>query len=362
MDTQTRILFAGGTTGGHLFPGVAVAEQLQCAGMHVAFSGIGRQLECHVAAERGYDFWKVPAVTSHDLRRRPWSAVLAGRKAWKCARRTLIEAQPDLVVGLGGYASIPVVLAAGRAGIPVTLLEQNVIPGRATRWLSRSARSVCVSFDETIEMLPRHARCRVTGNPVRAALAEPPRVSSIPRVLVLGGSQGARRLNEAVPVALSRCRGRAADWEVVHQCGDEPIEPIRDAYRTAGWRAQVVHFLESPQEWFNDAGIVVSRSGATTLAELACAGRPAILVPYPHATDNHQSANARWFSRQSAAVQVEESTDEFPRQLGCEIEALLGSPESRERLTRNIRDLARPQAAGQVADEIVRLLPMIKAA
>lgn len=363
MDTDARILFAGGTTGGHLFPGVAVAEQLQREGTRIGFAGTGRRLERRVAAQRGYEFLEVPAVSSRDLRRRPWQALRTGRQSWQRARQALVGFRPSGVVGLGGFASIPVVLAAAHAGIPVTLLEQNVIPGRATRWLSRRATSVCVTFPETIGMLPRASTCRVTGNPVRNNLASVAGCAPVERVVVLGGSQGARRLNEAVPRALRSSNIDPSGWEVLHQCGESPIEPICDAYRDAGWRARVVPFLEAPEDWLPDAGLVIARAGGTTLAELACVGCASILVPYPHATDNHQRANARWFSERLAAVVVEEAHgDVFRRRLGIEVGALMRCEQSRGRLAANIMRLGMPHAAVAVAEEVQRLVPALQAA
>ena len=352
---MSAILFSGGATGGHLFPGIAVAEALAGVVERIGFVGQGTELERRESKIRGFDYFQVPSVSMGDLRRHPIRSTVAGLKAVRSARRIVERFSPAAVVGLGGFASAPAVLAASTMRIPVTLLEQNVVPGRATRVLSRLADRVCVTFAETRAALPASVECRWTGNPIRRLSRESveKKMSGQQRVLlVLGGSQGSRSLNRSVPDALGTMAAHAADWRVVHQCGDHDPAEVREAYRAAGWSADVEQFLDLPPRWLRQSDLVVARAGATTLAEISTAGRAVILVPYPHAADDHQRANAEWFVCRGAARMVLETNghDSFLGGLVGEMDGLLGSGRSRCQLANAIQRLARPDAAHAVVD------------
>lgn len=366
MSAAARVLFAGGGTGGHLFPGIAVAEKLVGRVARIGFVGTGTRLERSEARARGFDYFEVPAVSSSDFRRRPLRSLWSGGRSYQRALALIRQFGPTVVVGLGGYASVPVVWAAIRRRVPVTLLEQNVIPGRATRWLSHRAARVCVSFAETERSLPRARSCRWTGNPIRPCPDSVGKGSHDHEamLLVLGGSQGSRSLNEAMPDVLGRCLATRPAWQVVHQCGRADAEPIRLAYRSVGVAARVEPFLENAQQLLSLAELVVARAGATTLAEMACAGSAGILVPYPFAADDHQRANAMWYVRRLAARMVEETSgfEGLVEGLVREVSVLLRSKADRRRLGRAMRGCGRPGAAEAVVDVLCEDLPFPQAA
>jgi len=208
------------------------------------------------------------------------------------------------VIGLGGFACVPIVLAATRLGIPTILLEQNAIPGRAVRWLSRRVSTVCVSFDATLPLLPSRTRAVVTGNPVRSEIAtlatnrtRSPDLTCT--LLVLGGSQGAQPINQAM-IEWSRTAD-PANLRIIHQTGAGQDEAVRTAYTERRINCEVAPFFTDMASLYRRATFGITRAGATTLAELACAGCPAILIPYPQAVDNHQLRNAELFTHSSAA-------------------------------------------------------------
>jgi UDP-N-acetylglucosamine--N-acetylmuramyl-(pentapeptide) pyrophosphoryl-undecaprenol N-acetylglucosamine transferase len=282
-------------------------------------------------------------------------------RALRIARNLIRDRRPAAVIGLGGFASGPVVWAASRQGIPVILLEQNVIPGRATRWLSRWAKTICLSFDETIERLaPRYrSRCRVTGNPVRqeiAAMAGEPKpagdtVARQPTLLVLGGSLGSRSLNALMTAFASESSKALSGWRIVHQAGDE-ADVVRGRYPATGLDVEVRPFLEDMPAQLRQADLVVGRAGATTLAEIACAGLPAVLVPFPQAADDHQRANAEAYVRGGGALMVLErgETSQTLAEFRAAVLPLLEETDRRTAASRAMRSLARPHAAIQVAD------------
>ncbi len=366
--SSVSILFAGGATGGHLFPGIAVAEAFEGVARRIGFVGHGTPLERRESRCRGYEYFAVPSVSSVALRRRPLRSLGAAWRAYRAARRIVRGFDPTVVIGLGGFASVPTVLAARRLRIPVALLEQNVIPGRATRWLSRGAQRVCVAFEETRSSLPRAGSCRLTGNPVRQMSVgdtEGERGGQGEQgeqgerlLLVLGGSQGSRSLNRAVPEALSRIGGLMEGWRVVHQCGDHDPEEVQSAYRSCGVEARVERFLDLPGRWLSRSELLVARAGATTLAEVACGGVATVLVPYPHASDDHQRANASWFVDRGAARMVEETggREMLVEGLAEEMGVLLGSRTRRMELAAEMLKWGRPDAAAAVVEEVTAML------
>jgi UDP-N-acetylglucosamine--N-acetylmuramyl-(pentapeptide) pyrophosphoryl-undecaprenol N-acetylglucosamine transferase len=359
-------LFAGGGTGGHLTPGLAVAAELRNldADCRIVFVGSERTLEKRLVAAEGHEHMVLPVESSATLRRNP---VRFAWRNWEALRRArdLVDSQkPRGVVGLGGFASVPTVLAASRSQIPTLILEQNTIPGRATRFLARRVGVVCTSFEESEKNLPAGARVENTGNPVRAAIAalcqNPPSLSSPaqPILLVLGGSQGAESLNDAVVGMLLKQFPQLAGWMIVHQSGAAQCNQVVAAYRAAGFTHVVRPFFEDLADWYVRATLVISRAGATTLAELACAGCPAILLPYPHAADNHQLANAQVFQAAGAATVVQHGhiPAETTGWLTTAVSALAADRTRQDSMSRAIRGLARPDAARKVVAVLQSLL------
>lgn len=363
VSAEPLYLFAGGGTGGHLFPGIAVADELRRRrpGTRVLFVGSERPIDQRILAQSGFETAPLPTESLATLKRAPWRFAWRMGRALRIARHLIRDRRPAAVIGLGGFASGPVVWAARRQSLPVILLEQNVIPGRATRWLSRWAETICLSFDETIARLaPRYrSRCRVTGNPVRQKIAvmagEPRSVGETaarrPTLLVLGGSLGSRSLNALMTTFVSESPDVLRGWRIVHQAGDE-AEAVRGRYPATGLDIEVRPFLEDMPAQLRQADLVVGRAGATTLAEIACAGLPAVLIPFPQAADDHQRANAEAYVRAGAAAMVLERGEvtQTLAEFRATVLLLLKEADRRTAASRAMRSLARPHAAIQVAD------------
>jgi UDP-N-acetylglucosamine--N-acetylmuramyl-(pentapeptide) pyrophosphoryl-undecaprenol N-acetylglucosamine transferase len=314
-----RVLIAGGGTAGHVFPALALARRLvESHGADVRFVGTATGQEAGLVPAAGFAFTTVearPFVRKVSLRAAA-APVWAARSVTRC--RPLV-ASADVVVGMGGYVSVPASLAAIRSRRPLVLHEQNAVPGLANRTLSRVARTVALSFGETARLLPRRTHTAVTGNPVReeivavrsdrAALAEEARSalgleSGRATVVAFGGSQGALHLNGAVAGALDLLRDRG-DLQVVLLTGPAHLEEAgRRLPGEGALLVRVLSFLDRMELAYAVADLVVSRAGATTVAEAAVSGLPTILVPYPYATGRHQEANARALQRAGAALVI----------------------------------------------------------
>jgi len=358
------IVFAGGGSGGHLFPGIAVAQILMASGRPVkcVFVGSSRSVERQIVADHGFEHVALPVEPSSTLLTRP---VRFANRLWQSAQAAsdfLPSCGASLVVGLGGFASVPVVWAARLAGVPLVLLEQNAVPGRATSWLCRRANLTCLGFSDAARRLPRTATHLVTGNPVRAPIAalagEPAANGERRSVVVLGGSQGSLALNEAFVGCVEQLRDHFADWNIVHQTGARDVDQVKRRYAAAGVNAQVAAFFDDPVTLYRSAALAVSRAGALTLSELACAGVPAVLIPYPKAIRNHQRLNAYTFEHVGAARVVRQSSDPDKTRLHLqdELAALLPNADLRNRMARAMRSLARPDAAAVVAEEVCKFL------
>ncbi len=310
-----RIVIAGGGTAGHVFPAIALAQQLEEDGHEVNVLGTAAGLEARLVPEAGLRFTPIHAA---PLSRRPSVATL---RAPVVALRSVRECRPhvaaaDVVVGMGGYVSAPPVLAARRAGRPVILHEQNAVPGLANRMLARRARAVALSFEDAAGRMPRGVRTVLTGNPVRGRILEVPAHRDRLRkeaadqldleegritTLVFGGSQGALHVNRTIAGSIDDLRDRG-DLQLVIITGLAHVDVVAGAARQAmPLRVRVVPFLDRMELAYAAADAVVARAGATTIAELAVCGLASILIPYPHATAGHQEANARELERAGAA-------------------------------------------------------------
>jgi UDP-N-acetylglucosamine--N-acetylmuramyl-(pentapeptide) pyrophosphoryl-undecaprenol N-acetylglucosamine transferase len=353
------VVIAGGGTGGHLYPGLALAETLVARGFTVVFVGTAGGIEARAVPAAGYPLRLLPGrqLRGGGVGRAAAAAVTAVGGTLR-GMRLLGELTPRLVVGVGGYASVAVVVAAVARRLPTMLLEQNVIPGAANRHLARVARRVCVSFAETAAFLPA-GRALHTGNPVRADVLRPTTSRSpVPpgklRVLVFGGSAGAHRLNEAMVAAMRTLGPAAPRFEVTHQTGSADVESVRGAYAALGLPARVEPFIDDMGAAYAVADLVVARAGATTCAELTAVGLPAILVPYPFAADDHQRRNAEVLVRAGAAEMIldREITGERLATSLCRFAEDAGA---RAAMAARARALGRPDAADRVADECARL-------
>ncbi len=365
MARLESIMFAGGGTGGHLFPGIALAAEFRSRfpELRVVFVGTRRGLEARVVPPLGYHlvFLTTGGLVGKSLPQR--LRVLSRLpKALLQAMIFIARYQPELIVGLGGYASAPVLAAARLAAVPVVIQEQNAFPGVVNRCFSPLAAAVFTAFDEA----GRRLYCRRIyncGNPVRQdfiAAGEPGEgdeasVAAGLTLLVIGGSQGARSLNRVVPEAVVKLRQAGLPVRVVHQAGSRDLERVRQLYEAGEVPATVAEFFSDLASRYRAADLVVCRAGALTLAELALAGRPAIIVPYPHAAHDHQEYNARIFAARGAAVVVRES--ELEREKLFELLASLGRDgERRRRMGAAARQLARPRAAQEIVDHCLEIV------
>ena len=354
------VLIAGGGTGGHVYPGVAVGREVMARvpDARVAFVGTASGIETRVIPREGFPLdtirsaglkGKSPGAFARGLVLLPASAV----DAW----RVISRRRPAVVVGVGGYSSGPVVLLAALRGIPTLIMEQNAVPGLTNRLLARVVQAAAVTYEESARFFG--GRAFVTGNPVRPEFfggvrdedGSPPGAA---RVLVVGGSQGAHAVNVAMVEAAARLAAAAPRMAITHQTGEHDLEMVRDAYKRAGLEARVEPFLFAIDREMKQADLVVCRAGATTLAELAAAGRPSILVPLPTATDDHQRRNAEALVRHNAARMIEERFLTGER-LAAEIVALTANAGERASIGAAVRRLATPDAATLIVDRVLEL-------
>ncbi|MBK6847177.1 MAG: undecaprenyldiphospho-muramoylpentapeptide beta-N-acetylglucosaminyltransferase [Proteobacteria bacterium] len=362
-----RVLIAGGGTGGHVFPALAVAQELRAVDPTARILFVGADgLERELVPAHGFELVQLPAGrlkgATTVARLRTLARVLP---AVLRARALLRRFAPQVVVGVGGYASGPVVAAAALARIPVLLLEQNAIPGLTNRLLARCAARVVVAFPQAEQRLPP-GRAVLLGNPLRrelvAALQQPrpaPGTGPGRQLLVLGGSQGARALNEAITAAALRLVGALPALLITHQTGPADAPWVAARYQQAGVAARVEPFIQDMAEVYRKADLVLSRSGATTLAELTVAGLPAVLVPYPHAADDHQTANAAELAQAGAAVLLPQA-QLSPERLATLLAELLNDPSRLAAMSRAMHAAARPEAAAAVV-RLVRELAGVAA-
>ncbi len=347
------VLIAGGGTGGHLYPGIAVAEELRRRGHAVSFVGTERGLEMTAVPKAGFE---LDLVDVSGLKRVGARALAAGLlrlpRAISQARILLMRRHPSFVLGVGGYASGPMLIAAKLFGLPTAIMEQNSIPGLTNKVLGRLVDRVFVAFEGSRAFFPA-SKTALVGNPVRSALAGslPASGAARPSLLVFGGSQGARRLNELVPQAIALCPERP---RVLHQTGAADVDATRERYAQLGVEADVRPFIDDMASAYRGADVVVCRAGATTLAELGIVGKPAILVPLPTAADDHQTKNAAELVAAGAALLLPQPGLEPPA-IAEALGALLRDPARRAQMSERMRALGRPRAASDIADAVEQL-------
>jgi len=355
-----RFVLAGGGTGGHVTMALAVGEALAEAGARLLFVGTERGLERRLVPEAGFELATLPGgqVMGASPVARARSLARLTRGALR-AFRLLGRHRPAAVISVGGYAAVPAVAAAAARRIPVALVEPNAVPGRANRATGRLARRVYLAFEEAAGAFPRaaaRAEVRVVGVPLRRAMVEGfaaaarrrEPVSPL-RLLVFGGSQGARQINDAVLDALPRLA--PGSLEVAHQSGEADRPRVAGAYARAGVPAEVFAFDPDMPSRYAWADLALCRSGAITVAELALAGLPALLVPYPYAADDHQRANAEALVRGGAARRLEPRSLDGAA-LAAALEPLIAAPEALVEMGRRARALARPEAAREIAADV----------
>jgi UDP-N-acetylglucosamine--N-acetylmuramyl-(pentapeptide) pyrophosphoryl-undecaprenol N-acetylglucosamine transferase len=366
IASALRVVIAGGGTGGHLYPGIAVAREIvsRRPDAQISFAGTARGIEARVVPHEGFalDLIRSGGLKGKsiaDRARGAWLLPLGLADAW----RLVSERRPHLVIGVGGYSSGPVVLIAAVRGTPTMLLEQNAVPGLTNRLLARFVRAAAVTFDSTRAFFGPKAF--VSGNPVRPEFigtAGPGKESGIDagsdhraRLLVFGGSQGAHAINVAMVEAAAELAAGDSHLRLTHQTGERDVEMVRAAYRQAGLEADVEPFLYDMGRQLGQADVVVCRAGATTLAEITAAGKAAILIPLPTATDDHQRRNAEALASAGAAELLLQA-EMTGHALAQQILALVRDVDRRARIAAAARALARPDAAKVIVDRALDLV------
>jgi UDP-N-acetylglucosamine--N-acetylmuramyl-(pentapeptide) pyrophosphoryl-undecaprenol N-acetylglucosamine transferase len=359
-----RILIAGGGTGGHLYPGIALArEMLRRDPSHaVSFVGTAQGIEARVVPREKFtlDLIRVAGLKGKSGAERLKGFLLlpiAAVDAW----RILSRRKPDVVIGVGGFASGPLLMLAAVRGYPTMLLEQNALPGITNRLLARVVRAAAVNFEAALTYFPRTGF--VAGNPVRPEFfpaqneeANDPinRPHDAARVLIFGGSQGAHAINVAMVEAASRLAASGVRVAITHQTGERDLDLVRGAYQRAGLAARVEAFIYEIDREMKGADLVICRAGATTLAELAASRTPAILVPLPNSTDDHQRKNAEVVAKAGAALVIEER-GMSGETLATAITGLVSNPARRQEMAAAAAKFARPDAAQRIADRVEEL-------
>jgi UDP-N-acetylglucosamine--N-acetylmuramyl-(pentapeptide) pyrophosphoryl-undecaprenol N-acetylglucosamine transferase len=346
-----RAVLAGGGTGGHVIPALAIAHELKaCYGAELLFIGTSRGIENRLVPAAGYRLERVEigALKKVSMATRMKTLFDLPRAIIR-AKVILNEFRPDVVIGVGGYASGPAMLAAVFGGIPTVAFEPNVVPGFANKVVGMMVSMAAVQFPETCHYFNR---CRVTGVPVRQDFFKMSRGARCPdcppTLLVFGGSQGAHAINQAVMDSLEALRRELPDLHIVHQLGERDYEAAQAAYLRVDFSAELSPFINEMPGAFRKADLLLCRSGASTVAEITAAGKPAILVPFPAATDDHQTRNAEALVNAGAAVLLKES-ELTPQRLVATVKELLGNRAKLRDMGQAARKLAHPNAAAEIA-------------
>ncbi|MGO9862018.1 MAG: undecaprenyldiphospho-muramoylpentapeptide beta-N-acetylglucosaminyltransferase [Terriglobales bacterium] len=349
-----RIIIAGGGTGGHVIPALAIAQQLKKQfGAEVLFIGTARGMETRLVPQAGFplELIQVGALKNVSLMTR-LKTMFDLPRAIAASSRMLTDFDPDVVIGVGGYASGPAMVAAIRRGLPTLAFEPNVVPGFANRMIARWVSAAAVHFEETCQYFHN---CRVTGVPVRAPFFDVrAKVGGAPTLLVFGGSQGAHAINLAMMESLAGLRLKVPGIYIIHQTGQHEYDRVLAAYMRSEISGEVHKFIDDMPDTFGRADLLVCRSGASTVGEITAAGKPAIFVPFPAAADDHQNVNARALERSGAAVVVEESN------LGAAylvdtIAVLMGDAGRLRSMSAAAKSLAHPKAVEEIAEMVKHL-------
>jgi UDP-N-acetylglucosamine--N-acetylmuramyl-(pentapeptide) pyrophosphoryl-undecaprenol N-acetylglucosamine transferase len=356
-----RVLIAAGGTGGHIYPGIAVAKEIlrRDPKSEIRFVGTARGLENKLVPQAGFELSLIDSAGLKNVgpvaRAR---GLLVLPKSFLAARSLIKGFRPDVVVGAGGYVSGPVVLTAAMMKLPTLVMDSNALPGWTNRVLARFVDKAAVSFDEALPYF--RGKAVVTGNPVRREFFEIPDRTREPgqfSMLVFGGSQGAHAINEAMMAALPALEGLRDALRVMHQTGEVDFAGVNSAYIDAGWgkRANVTKYIDNMTAAFAEADLVVCRAGATTTAELTAAGKASIMIPFPLAADDHQRKNAEALERAGAARMILQQ-DLSGKRLAQEIATLVDEPQRITAMEQAARKLARGDAAAAVVEMIGELV------
>ena len=357
-----RIIIAGGGTGGHLFPGISIAEafKIREERNEILFVGSRRGIEEGLIPKMGYDLRtiSVSGVRGKPLTRKLislWTIPLGIAASLRINK----EFRPDFVIGVGGYASGPVVLAAYLMGIKRAIQEQNAIPGSTNRLLGKLSDTIFISFEESKSYFPQ-GKTILTGNPVRRELLqgfENTRNGDEFNLLIFGGSQGAHRINEKMVEALDWLEGVRDTLRIIHQTGEDDLEFVSQNYQRRGFHASAKAFIEDMATCYRDAHLVICRSGATTVSELTACRRASILIPYPHAIHNHQTLNAKALIKAGAARMISNS-DLTGKLLADTILHLYRHRDEISAMEKQAGNLAQPNAADLIVDWCYKLVAL----
>lgn len=363
------VVIAGGGTGGHLFPAIAVVRELRerVRSSRVVFFSSARRVDQHILGDIGAD---IVAQTLRPLSRYPWhwpGIWMSLRNAGAECRRRFGSAQPDVVIGSGGLSSFPAVLEAARAGIPTVLLNPDARPGKANRLLARRANLIVVQWEAARSYFRSSAPVAVLGCAVRAEFRQGDRVSAARAfeldparrtLLVTGASQGARTINRAIMANLDLFERSGLGWQVLHLTGEADRDEVQAGYASRSVVARVLPFTDRMGAAMQLADLLVSRAGASTLAEITAVGRASILMPYPFDRGQHQRANAECLEREGAAVIVDDAGDgsRNAAPLRSALESLMRDDARRAAMAEAARRIGRPDAAARIADRVLELV------
>ena len=361
-----RVMIAGGGTGGHLFPGLAVADEFRSrdASTEVVFVGTEYGIEARIVPREGFPirYLRAEGLVGVSMLRK----VRAAAKIFLSvidSYRIITDVKPDIVIGVGGYASGTTTLLAFFLSIPTMVLEQNSVPGMTNKMLGRFVNTVCITYQESISHFPR-GKTFLTGNPIRMQIMKGSteaayKLFSLEKglftIFSFGGSSGARSINRALVDALNHMRDLREKIQFLHQTGPRDYEGVRDAYRKAGFKGTIAPFIYQMGEAYAAADIVISRAGATTLAELTALGKPSILIPYPYAAGDHQEINARKL-REIGAAKMIRDRELNGESLARAVRELYADEAARADMERNSRAVGRPDACARVVDIAMSLM------
>jgi len=356
-----RIVIAGGGTGGHLFPGIAIAEEFlkRDPQSRVIFIGTKRGIEHRLLEPLGYE---LKEINVEGLKGRGLMALIKGMYAipnsmWQ-SRRILKDFSPDVVIGVGGYASGPAVIAAYLMGIPTAIAEQNALAGNTNRILGTFVDKIFVTYDQSKNNFAAQ-KVTVTGNPVRSAFAaglgRAKEKKSGRRILIFGGSQGAAAINKTVVAMLPYMQKMKDPIRIVHQTGERDLEMVRQAYAQRGIAAEVSPFIVDMVSAYSAADLIICRAGATSLAEITVAGKASILIPFPFAANDHQTLNAQAMVEAGAAAMIRES-ELTAEKLFALAESLLGDDRKLREMEDHSKKAGRPDAAAKIVEACLQLV------